>query len=281
MNILEAILLGLLQGLSEFIPISSTAHLTIAGNLLGIIDQSHPEQWTAFIATIQLGTLIAVLIFFAKEIKEIPIAFIKENISAHRISFKGQSNNSKLGWLIIIGSLPIAIIGLALKDIIESGLTKNLSVIAISLITLALILALSEKLANHKKDLKSISIFDSLIIGLSQCLALIPGASRSGTTITAGLFLGINREAAAKFSFLLSIPAVLASGLLEFYHSLNYISSTDLINLSVATFISAISGYFAIAFLLKYLRTHSTFLFVYYRIILGILIFILLFFKLI
>ncbi len=279
MNILEAIILGLLQGLSEFIPISSTAHLTIAGNLLGIIDVSHPEQWTAFIATIQLGTLFAVLLFFSKEIKEIPIAFFKENLNTNRLSIKNQSDNSKLGWLIIIGSIPIAVIGLALKDIVEGSLTKDLSVIAFSLIVLALILALSEKVANHKRDLKSINIIDSIIIGLSQCLALIPGASRSGTTITAGLFLGIKREAAAKFSFLLSIPAVLASGLLEFYHSLNFISNTDLINLSVATLVSAVSGYFAIAFLLKYLKTHSTYLFVYYRIILGILIFILLFFK--
>ncbi len=135
------------------------------------------------------------------------------------VKYSQQKINSKLGWLIIIGTIPVVIIGLAFKDAIEGALTKNLYVIAASLIILALILALAEKIARFRKDLENITIFDSIIIGTAQALSLIPGSSRSGTTITAGLFVGLNREAAARFSFLLSVPAVLASGALQLYEA--------------------------------------------------------------
>lgn len=274
MNLLEAILLGALQGLSEFIPISSTAHLTIAGDLLGLIDPEHPEKWTAFIAIVQLGTLAAVLIYFSKELRLVPAAFLKENFGADRIAFKEQSRDSRLGWLIIIGSIPIVIVGLGLKDLIESGLTKQPALIASSLIGLAIILAIAEKTASFKKEIDTLSWKDALWVGAAQCVALIPGSSRSGTTITAGLFLGMKRETAARFSFLLSIPAVFGSGLLEFYQSLEYIDSAQLANLAVATIVAAITGYASIAFLLKYLKTKSTLLFILYRIALGASIFI-------
>jgi undecaprenyl-diphosphatase len=269
MSILQAIILGLLQGLSEFIPISSTAHLTIAGKLFGLIDIAHPEQWTAFMATVQLGTLVAVLLYFAKEIKTIPVVFLKENLGSGRKPYKEQSQDSKMGWFIILGTIPIVTIGLALKKIIEGSLTKELPVIAYSLIGLALILFIAEKMAKLKKNMNDITWKDSILIGLAQCVALIPGSSRSGTTITAGLFLGLNRETAARFSFLLSIPAVFASGLLEFYQSLKYLTTDSFLTLIIATIIAAVSGYFAIDFLLKYLRTKSTMLFIVYRIILG------------
>jgi len=272
MSILEAIILGLLQGLSEFIPISSTAHVTIAGQLFGLIDNSHPEQWTAFIAIIQLGTLAAVLLYFSKEIRTIPAAFLKENLGSDRKSFKEQSHNSQMGWFIILGSIPIATIGLALKDIIEGSFTKDMTVIGISLIALAVILFIAEKTAKFKKDMSDINWKDAMLVGLVQCIALIPGSSRSGTTITAGLFMGLKRETAARFSFLLSIPAVFGSGLLEFYQSLDYITTDGLLTLAVATIIAAVSGYASIAFLLKFLRTRSTMLFVFYRIALGICI---------
>jgi undecaprenyl-diphosphatase len=272
MSILESIILGLLQGLSEFIPISSTAHVTIAGQLFGLIDPAHPEQWTAFIAIIQLGTLAAVLIYFSKEIRTIPVAFLKENLGSASMAFKEQSHNSKMGWYIILGSIPIAIIGLGLKNFIEGSFTKDLSVIAISLIALAIILFIAEKTAKFRKNIDEVNWKDALIVGLAQCLALIPGSSRSGTTITAGLFTGLKRETAARFSFLLSIPAVFASGLLEFYQSLEYITSDGLITLAIATIVSAISGYASIAFLLRFLRTRSTLLFIIYRIILGLAI---------
>ncbi|MCK5742405.1 MAG: undecaprenyl-diphosphatase UppP [Chlorobi bacterium] len=272
MSILEAIILGIIQGLSEFIPISSTAHLTIAGQYLGLIDPADPEKWTAFIAVIQLGTLAAVFIYFAKEIRDIPVAFIKENLGGKRLPFKQQSSNARLGLYIILGSIPIAVVGLGLKKVIEGGFTKDFTVIGISLIALALILALAEKTAKFKKDINNITLKDALIVGLSQCLALIPGASRSGTTITAGLFLGMNRETAARFSFLLSIPAIFGSGMLEFYQSLEFLSGDELLTLTVAVIFSAISGYASIAFLISYLRKNSTMLFVSYRVILGILI---------
>jgi undecaprenyl-diphosphatase len=275
LNIIEVIFLGILQGITEFLPISSTGHLTLAGKFMNLISAKHPEQWTAFIAVIQIGTLIAVLIYFSKDILNIITSFFEQNIFSRK-KFSEQDQDSKLGWLIITGTIPVVIIGLLFKDIIEGSLTKNLYVIAGSLIVLAVILAIAEKTAKFRKEIKDISIADSFFIGVAQSFALIPGSSRSGTTITGGLFLGLNREAAARFSFLLSIPAVLASGLLELYESLKFLDASMSINLIIATFFSAVSGYAAIDFLLKYLRKNSTFVFIYYRIILGILILILL-----
>lgn len=273
MNFLDAIVLGLIQGFTEFLPISSTGHLTVAGKLLNLISAEHPEQWTAFIAVIQLGTLIAVLIYFYTDILGIVKEFISQNI-INRKSFAEQTLNSRLGWLIIIGTIPIVIIGLIFKENIEGAFTKNLYVISTSLIALAIILFLAEKFSKFRKDINQITIVDSLMIGLSQAVALIPGSSRSGTTITAGLFLGLKRDVAARFSFLLSIPAVLASGVLQFYEALNYITADMLLNMLISTVVSAISGYIAIDFLLKFLKKNTTMLFIVYRIILGILILI-------
>ena len=274
MSVIEAILMGILQGLTEFLPISSTGHLTVAGKLLGVVSETNPERWTAFIAVVQLGTLIAVLIYFWFDIWDITGAFLKENI-IHRKKLGEQSSSSKMGWLIIIGTIPVVIVGLAFKDVIEGAFTKNLYVISASLIGLAIILALAEFLGKFKKDLKELNWFDALIIGIAQTMALIPGSSRSGTTITAGLFLGLKRETAARFSFLLSIPAVLASGLLEFYGAIEYLDFSSMFNLVVATIAAAISGYITIEFLLRFLRKNSTFVFVIYRIIIGIGIFVL------
>ena len=280
MNILEAIVLGIIQGLTEFLPISSTGHLTLAGKLMGLISNENPEQWTSFIAVIQLGTLAAILIYFWKDIWQIFFSFLNENISK-RVKFQNQTFSSKLGWMIIIGTIPVVVIGLAFKHVIEGALTKNLFVIAISLILLALILAIAEKTAKFKKEVEDITLKDALVIGIAQCFALIPGSSRSGTTITGGLFLGLKREAAARFSFLLSIPAVLASGLLELYEALAFIDKTMIVNMIIATIVAAVSGYLAIDFLLKYLRKNTTFAFVYYRIAAGAFILALLFLKVI
>lgn len=276
MNLLEAIILGIVQGLTEFLPISSTGHLTLAGKFMNLISEEHPEQWTAFIAVIQLGTMLAVLVYFWKDLISIIKDFINDNI-IKRISYSNQQVNSKLGWLIIIGTIPVVIIGLTFKDVIEGAITKNLYIIAASLIVLALILALAEKTAKFKKNIENVTILDSIIIGVAQALSLIPGSSRSGTTITAGLFVGLNREAAARFSFLLSIPAVLASGVLQLYEAVEFLNKAMAVNIIVATIVSGISGYLAIDFLLKFLKKNSTFLFIYYRIGLGIIIFILLF----
>ena len=275
MTIIESIILGIVQGLTEFLPISSTGHLTLAGKLMNLISPDHPEQWTSFIAVIQLGTLLAVLVYFRNDLISIIKDFIHDNLT-NRVNYSDQKINSKLGWLIIIGSIPVVIIGLLFKDAIEGTFTKNLYVIATSLIVLALILGLAEKTAKFKKDLGNITILDSIIVGFAQALSLIPGSSRSGTTITAGLFVGMKREVAARFSFLLSIPAVLASGLLQLVEALKFIDQTMTVNIIIATIVSGISGYLAIDFLLKYLKRNSTFLFIYYRIALGFLILILL-----
>lgn len=272
MSILHAILLGIIQGLTEFLPISSTAHLTIAGKAMGLISPEHPEQWTAFIAVIQLGTLAAVLVYFARDIVSITRAFLQENL-IQRTALSQQSVNARMGWYVIIGSVPIVIIGIALKKLIEGSLTKELSVIAASLIILAIILWIAERIASFSRGIEQITWKDALLVGLAQCVALIPGASRSGTTITAGLFVGLRRDTAARFSFLLSIPAVLGSGLLEFYQSLHYLAADGLLALVIATVVSAISGYATIALLLRFLRTHTTTVFIIYRILLGILLF--------
>ena len=274
MSIIEAIILGLIQGISEFLPISSTGHLTIFGRMFNLISEENPQAWTSFIAVIQLGTLGAILVYFWKDIWNILIAFFKENLG-QRQKFSAQSLDSKMGWYIIIGTIPIVTFGLGFKDIIEGTLTKNLVVIACSLILLAIILAYAEKKAKFIKEMKDISVIDSIIIGIAQAMALIPGSSRSGTTITGGLFMGFTRESAARFSFLLSIPSVFASGMLELYEQIKFIDQSGVVNLIVATIVSGISGYVAIDFLLKYLRKNTTFVFIYYRIALGVLILIL------
>jgi undecaprenyl-diphosphatase len=280
MNILEAILLGIIQGLTEFLPISSSGHLTLAGNFLNLIPPDEPYRWTSFIAVMQLGTMMAVIFYFLKDIIDIIKAFLTENIFKQK-KFKEQSLNSRMGWFVIFGTIPIVLVGIGLKGFIEGAFTKNLYVISFSLIILGIILGIAEKTGSYKKDITKIKWLDSLIIGIAQACALIPGSSRSGTTITAGIFLGLNRETAARFSFLLSIPAVLASGLLELKESLEYINFSDSLNLFAATLTSAIVGYITIEFLLRYLKKRTTFIFVYYRIILGVIILSLIFSKII
>jgi undecaprenyl-diphosphatase len=276
LNIFEAILLGIIQGLSEFLPISSTGHLTVAGKLMNLISTEHPEQWTAFIAVIQLGTMLAVLVYFWKDLFNIIKDFANYNL-IKPARYSQQNVNSKLGWLIIIGTIPVVIIGLAFKDAIEGALTKNLYVISGSLIILALILALAEKTAKFRKDVEHITIFDSIIIGIAQALSLIPGSSRSGTTITAGLFCGLKREVTARFSFLLSIPAVALSGLYELYSERQSLLNENTLSLIIATVVSGIVGYLSIAFLLNFLKTRSNLIFIIYRVLLGLLILFLLY----
>ncbi|PKL84208.1 MAG: undecaprenyl-diphosphatase UppP [Ignavibacteriae bacterium HGW-Ignavibacteriae-3] len=274
MNILESIILGIIQGLTEFLPVSSTGHLTLSGRLMNLISTENPEHWTAYIAVIQLGTLLAVLFYFRKDLILIAKDFIGDNL-VHRKKFKEQSGNSKMGWYLVFATVPVAVIGLSFKQVIEGAFTKNLYVIALSLIILAVILAIAEKTGKFSRKTADIKWYDALIIGFAQSLALIPGSSRSGTTITAGLFLGFNRETAARFSFLMSIPAVAASGLLEFYQSLKYIDQSGLINMLAGTIASALLGYISIEFLLRYLKKNTTFVFIVYRIMVGAVILIL------
>lgn len=278
MNLLETFLLGAIQGLSEFLPISSTGHLTLAGKLLNLINEQRVEEWTAYIAIIQLGTLISVLIYFYNDILIILKNFFQENLLSRK-TFSLQSAESKMGWMIIAGNLPIVFAGVFFKDFIEGAFTKNLIVIAISLIVLGVILGLAEKFGTFRKEMKEIGLKESLIIGLAQVMSLIPGSSRSGTTLTAGLFLGLKRDVAARFSFLLGIPAIFASGLLELKEVITKDYSLSSTSLILGVVFSAVFGYLAIDFLLKYLKHKTTFVFVFYRIIIGLVILLLINFN--
>jgi undecaprenyl-diphosphatase len=273
---LHALILGILQGLTEFLPVSSTAHLTIAGKLFGFIDPAHPEAWTEFIAVMQLGTLAAVLLYFWRDLRGMIVGLLSDLIR-HRSAFRSYGMESRMAFFIVLGTLPVALLGYLFKHIIEGMLTKTSIVIVGSLVLLAVLLWIAEKVASHARRGESITWKDALFIGCAQALALIPGASRSGTTITAGLFLGLNREAAARFSFLLSIPAVLASGLFEMAGIDASVFALGVGNLIIATLVSGIAGYAAIAWLLRYLVRHSLMVFVWYRIGLGFLLSLLLF----
>jgi undecaprenyl-diphosphatase len=268
MTIFQAIILGLVQGLTEFLPVSSSAHLTLAGKFMDLISAEHPESWTAFIAVMQLGTLVAVLLYFARDIQRISTAFVRENIA--RTSFQAQSHESKMGWYVIIGTLPIVAVGFLLKKVIESALTKDMTLIAGMLILFAILLEIAERVGKRTRTASELTWMDAVWVGFAQVLALFPGASRSGTTITAGLLRGLQRDVAARFSFLLSIPAVLASGLLQLKQSISVMGAQDMTTLAIATIVSGVSGYAAIAFLLKFLQTRTTTIFVVYRILLGI-----------
>jgi undecaprenyl-diphosphatase len=282
MNLLQAIILGIIQGLTEFIPISSTAHLILAEKMMGTDQTMSPQQITAFVAVMQLGTLAAVIVYFFKDIISITIGFIQGNLLMLRKRRDPTGRKAaKLGWLIIIGTLPIAIVGLLAKDIIEGSLTKNLFVIGISMIVWAVLLWLSEQFGSLRRELEHIGVGVSLVVGIAQAFALIPGSSRSGTTITGALFAGMKREPAARFSFLLSIPAIGASGLLELREALQLLSGTSMMNLVVSTVVSGIVGYASIAFLMNYLRSHTTYIFIVYRLIVGALILGLLFTEII
>lgn len=280
MTILQAIVLGIVQGLTEFIPVSSTAHLVFAArlvNLYGGVDKTlQAEQTTATIAVIQLGTLLAVLIYFARDIINILRAFISDHLALLRgRTTPGEpklSRDAWLGWLVIIGSLPVGIVGLYLKKLIEGPFTKNLWVIATMMIVVGVLLTIAELVGKRSRDMNQLGIGDALAVGSAQVLALIPGSSRSGSTIMGGLFAGLNRETAARFSFLLSIPAIAASGLLELKEATEKLPAGSYGSLAVATVVSGVVGYASIWFLLRYLRTHSTGVFIVYRVIVGGLI---------
>ncbi len=273
MSIWRAILLGLIQGLSEFIPISSTAHLTIAGKLMGQVNPERPDDWTAFIAVLQLGTLIAVIIYFWSDILQIISGFFKTNLAyfTKQPVSAAERFHSLLGWMVIIATIPTAIVGLLFRHQIEGVFTKDLRVISGALIILALILALAEALASHRREMSQLTIRDAIIMGIAQVFSLIPGCSRSGTTITGGLFAGLKRETAARFSFLMSIPAIAASGILEL-PKIFQSTTISLSALAVATVFAGISGYASIAFLLHFLQRNSNLLFIIYRIALGLVI---------
>jgi undecaprenyl-diphosphatase len=263
-SLLEAVVLGIVQGLTEFLPISSTAHLRIVPAFAGWEDPG-----AAFTAVTQLGTMAAVVVYFRDDLVRISRVWLR---SLGRPELRRELD-ARMGWYIVLGTVPIGIFGVLFKDQIETG-ARDLYLIGVALIVLGLVLLLAEKVGSHDRSLDEIETRDGFVIGLAQALALIPGVSRSGATITAGLFMGLDRPAAARFSFLLSVPAVVLSGMFELGSILSgeEEGGDSLGALLVATVCAFVSGYAAIAFLLRYLERHTTAVFVAYRVVLGALV---------
>jgi undecaprenyl-diphosphatase len=274
MTFFQAIVLGIVQGLTEFLPISSTAHLRIVPVLAdwhfhykGVATTNDPGA--AFTAVVQLGTTIAIVLYFWRELLHVTVAWFR---GLRDRSVRG-SLEYKMGWYLILATVPVSVFGLIFSHQIETG-ARNLWIIASALIALALVLFVAERVGARKREEEQINTTDAVVVGTAQALALIPGASRSGTTITAGLFRGLTREAAARFSFLLSIPAVVHSGLYELKDVGKGGPGAGLTG--VALVFAFIVGLASIHWLMRWLANHSTMIFIYYRVALGIALIVLL-----
>jgi undecaprenyl-diphosphatase len=258
-DLLKAVVLGVIQGLTEFLPISSSAHLRIFPELFGWGDPG-----AAFTAVIQIGTELAVLIYFRKDIWRIGNAWVRSLV---RPEYRGTLD-ARMGWYIIVGSLPIVVLGVLLKDVIERDF-RNLWIIGCTLIVMGVVLGIADRVGRTDRVIGKLTMKDAVLMGAAQALALIPGVSRSGATISMGRFLGFDREAATRFAFLLAIPAVVGAGVFELKeipHGHNDFGWGPTIT---ATVVSFVVGYAAIAWLLRYVSTRSYLPFVIYRIVLG------------
>jgi undecaprenyl-diphosphatase len=272
MTFLQAVVLGIVQGLTEFLPVSSTAHLRIVPVLFGwhFYGGHTNDPGAPFTAIIQLGTTLAIVIYFWRELLQVTVAWFRgiwDRNSRSTLEYK-------LGWYLILATVPVSVFGLLFSDQITTG-ARNLWVIACTLIALAIVLFAAEKVGRRDREEEQINTMDATVVGVAQALSLIPGASRSGTTITAGLFRGLTREAAARFSFLLSIPAVVLSG---GYEAINPGKGhTPGVGLTgIALVVAFVVGLASIAWLMRYLTRHTTYVFIYYRIALGVLLIVLL-----
>jgi undecaprenyl-diphosphatase len=275
MTFLQAIVLGIVQGLTEFLPISSTAHLRIVPALFGwkfhYGNTTTNDPGAPFTAVIQLGTTAAIVVYFWRELLHVTVAWFRGILDRSVRS----SLEYRLGWYLILATVPVAVFGLAFSNQIETG-ARNLWLIACALIGLAVVLAAAERVGKREREEEQLNTMDAVVVGAAQALALIPGASRSGTTITAGLFRGLTREAAARFSFLLSIPAVVLSGVYEAVNHAQDENGPGLGLTGVALVFAFAVGLASIAWLMRWLSNHSTFVFIYYRIALGVLLIVLL-----
>ncbi|MEA9983770.1 MULTISPECIES: undecaprenyl-diphosphate phosphatase [Subtercola] len=277
MQLLQAIILGLVQGLTEFLPISSSAHVKIVGELIG----AGGDPGAAFTAIIQLGTEAAVLVFFWRDVVRIVSRWVKALFGR----IPRSDPDARMGWLIIIGSLPIVILGLIFQNAIETTL-RSLWIVAVTLIVFGILLGIADAVGAKKRRLKDLTYPHGVVYGLAQALALIPGVSRSGGTITAGLFMGYERKAAARYSFLLAMPAVFGSGLFQLYKSVKDPCTSALAGCTpeifngaetaVATVVAFVVGLVVIAFFMNYISRHSFLPFVVYRVALGIVLMVLL-----
>ena len=273
MQWIEAIILGLVQGLTEFLPVSSSAHLRIVGEFL----PGAADPGAAFTAITQLGTEAAVLVFFWRDI----VRILKAWFAAVAGRLPHSDPDVRMGWLIIIGTVPIVVLGLFFEEMIDT-VFRTLWLTATMLVVFAVLLAIADAYGRQRKPLEQLSIRDGILFGFAQALALIPGVSRSGGTITAGLLMGYTREAAARYSFLLAIPAVFGSGFYKLAGSLGEQSGPYTMGQTfVATAVGFVVAYFIIGWFLRYISTHTYTLFVTYRIILGIFVYICLSFGII
>ncbi len=266
MDFIQAVLLGLIQGLTEFLPVSSSAHLRIASELMGIGDAG-----AAFTAITQIGTELAVIVFFWRDIIRIIGRWFRSLTGA----VPRRDPDALMGWWIILGSIPIIVLGLLFQDQIESTF-RSLWIVASTLIVFGLLLGLADWVGKRALTLDRLNWKHGLIYGLAQALALIPGVSRSGGTITAGLLMGYTREAAARYSFLLAIPAVLGSGFYQLYKALKEPSVTPMGMTLVATVIAFVVALVVIGVFMRYISRHSFLPFVVYRVLLGVVIMVLL-----
>jgi undecaprenyl-diphosphatase len=264
LDLLQAIVLGIVQGLTEFLPISSSGHLRIVPAFAGWEDPG-----TAFTAVIQLGTMAAVVLYFRADLLRIARAWTASLRGRAAADPQGRLD-ARLGWYMILGTIPIGILGLAFKDPIENG-ARDLHLIGAMLIAFGAVLWAAERAGRRERGIETIGRRDAAVIGFAQALALVPGVSRSGATISAGLLLGLDRVAAARFSFLLSVPAVVASGLFELKDVVGGSAegAAGVGATAVATVLAFVSGYVSIAFLLRFLTTHTMSPFVVYRVVLG------------
>ncbi|QNG18731.1 undecaprenyl-diphosphate phosphatase [Rhodococcus triatomae] len=269
MTWLQTIVLGAVQGLTEFLPISSSGHLRIVSGIF-----FGDDAGASFTAVTQLGTEAAVLVYFARDIARIVTAWFR---GLFRPEHRGDLDY-RMGWYVIIGTIPVGVLGFLFKDQIRTG-ARNLWLISSMLIIFALVIAAAEYYGRKRRPIEELTLKDGIVMGSAQALALIPGVSRSGGTISAGLFLGLTREAAARYSFLLAIPAVVASGLFSLPDAFEPAGAgltASGAQLIVATVIAFVIGYASIAWLLRFVANHSMYWFVGYRIILGVIVMILL-----
>jgi undecaprenyl-diphosphatase len=268
----QVIVLAVVQGLTEFLPVSSSGHLAIVSRVFFAGDAG-----ASFTAVSQLGTEAAVLVYFARDIARILKAWFSGLFKG--LAVKSRRNTDyRLGWYVIIGTIPICILGLFFKDEIRSGV-RNLWVVATALVAFSAVIALAEFLGRQSRHIEQLNWRDAIVVGVAQTLALIPGVSRSGSTISAGLFLGLDRELAARFGFLLAIPAVFASGLFSIpdaFHPVTSGMSATGPQLLAATLIAFVIGLAAVAWLLRFLVRHSMYWFVAYRVVAGVAVLILL-----
>lgn len=265
MNFGQALVYGLVQGLTEFLPVSSTAHLRIVQVFFGWKDPGAP-----FTAVIQLGTTVAVVLYFWRELLQITVGWVRglfDRTSPRSLEYR-------MGWYLILATIPVGVFGLIFSHQIETS-ARNLWVIATALIVMALVLLVAERVGTRKRVEEELTTADAVAVGVAQSLALIPGVSRSGATITAGLFRGLDRPTAARFSFLLSIPAVVLSGLYE-ARKIGGDGAPGVGITAVSTIISFVVGLASIAWLMRYITKHSTLVFIVYRIGMGLLLIVLL-----